>query len=152
MPDPTPTPAPPTQVARPWRTTLRTVVQNLLGIVIAAGLVLPLILAIVQEELGDIIPDRAMGWLVGAVAITVAISAAVTRIMAIPAVETFLRRHGFTRGLAADPNPTPAPPGPVVVDDADDPFGRNEAGESVLRLVVLVVLVVAVVWLFLALL
>lgn len=97
----TPTPGTPTQVAHPTRTTVRTIVQQLLGWVLAAGVVLPLILTIVQEELGHLIRDDVMGWLVAAVGVAVAISAAVTRIMAIPRVEEWLSRHlpGLATGV-----------------------------------------------------
>jgi len=96
-----------TQARRPGRATVRTLVQQLLGWIVAAGLVLPLVLSIVQEELGDVIPPHVMAWVAGFVAVAVAVSTAVARIMAVPAVEAFLRRHALVRGLAADPPPPP---------------------------------------------
>lgn len=95
----------PTQVRRPWRATARTLFQQFLGYLLAAGVVLPLVLTIVQEELGDVIPPRAMGWIVVVVGIAVALSAIATRVMAIPQVEAFLRRHRLLSGLAAEPRP-----------------------------------------------
>lgn len=97
------TPETTTQARRPARATLRTLVQQILGWVVAAGLVLPLALGIVQEELGDVIPPPAMGWIAAVVGVAVAISTVVARVMAIPTVEAFLRRHALVRALAADP-------------------------------------------------
>ena len=101
----TTTPTNTTQARRPWRATLRTFAAQLIGWIVAAGLVLPLALTIVQEELGDVIPPSVMGWIVAGVGIAVAVSTMVTRFLAIPAVEAFLRRHQIVRGLAADPPP-----------------------------------------------
>lgn len=101
----------PTQVQRPWRATLRTLAQQVVGWVIAAGLVLPLVLAIVQEELGDVIPPEVMAWVAGIVAVAVAISTAAAKIMALPQVDALLSRHRATAGLAADPDAYKAPSG-----------------------------------------
>ncbi|MGV8973636.1 MAG: hypothetical protein ACOH10_15055 [Rhodoglobus sp.] len=75
-----------TQVQRPWRTLVRTVFQGIVGF---APLV-PLIVAAsgVDETLG-------------AVAAGIAVSGAITRIMALPGVESWLAR--FVPLLAADP-------------------------------------------------
>lgn len=94
----------PTQVKRPTRASIRTAFQGVIGWVVAAGLVLPVVLSIAQEELGDVIPPEAMGYVAMVVGVAVAVSTFTARVMAIPAVEYFLARHGFTRGLAADPN------------------------------------------------
>jgi hypothetical protein len=67
----------PTQVKRPWRATLRTVFQG----AIALAAVLPLILAS-----AGIAP-------VGVAGIALAVAGAITRIMAIPAVEDFLQNY-----------------------------------------------------------
>lgn len=99
----TKTPATTTQGRRPRQATVRTLFQQLVGWIVAAGLVLPLALAVVQEELGDVIPPHVMSWIVVIVGVAVAVSTTVARIMAIPAIETFLRRHALIRGLAADP-------------------------------------------------
>jgi len=100
----------PTQARRPWRATFRTFVAQATGWIVTAGLLLPLVLNIVDEELGDLIPPAAMGWLVLVVGVAVAIANAVTRILAIPAVDAWLGDHTATRVLAADPPPkTPGP-------------------------------------------
>lgn len=113
------TPETTTQARRPARATFRTLVQQVLGWVVAAGLVLPLALSIVQEELGDVIPPQAMGWIVAVVGVAVAVSTVVARLMAIPAVEAFLRRHALVRGLAADPDPRPGWLNSIELADLD---------------------------------
>lgn len=68
----------PTQLAHPVRTTVRTVVQVLVG--------LAAVLPFVYEDLG--ISGSA-----GLAAVVLGVAAAVTRIMAIPAVNTLLDRY-----------------------------------------------------------
>lgn len=80
--------APATQVRRPWRSTLRTVFQ------LAVGLA-PMLPAIAHASGVD---DTA-----APVALALGISAAVTRVMALPDVETFLQR--FVPWLSAAPKP-----------------------------------------------
>lgn len=70
-------PTTPTQVARPWRATFRTVFQG----VIALAAILPLILAS-----AGIAP-------VGLAGIAVLVAGAITRVMALPAVEEFLQNY-----------------------------------------------------------
>lgn len=82
---------PPTQVRRPWRATLRTVLQALVSVCA----MLPLLVG--ASGLDEQVP---------AVAGVLAVAAAVTRIMALPAVEAFLQQ--FLPWLAAAPRP-PAP-------------------------------------------
>lgn len=77
----------PTQVRRPWRATVRTVFA---GIVAFAAL-LPFIVEATRLE------PEVYPWLAGALAI----AGAVTRVMALPQVEVFLRR--FLPFLAAEP-------------------------------------------------
>lgn len=67
----------PTQVARPWRATFRTVFQG----VVAACAILPLVLTT-----AGVAP-------VGIAAIAVAVAGAITRVMALPAVEEFLENY-----------------------------------------------------------
>lgn len=84
----------PTQVRRPWRSTARTIFQALVSLAAIA----PLIKAGVEESTGydlDGIPF---------IIVVLAGAAAVTRVMAIPGVETWLRR--FLPFLAAAPKPT----------------------------------------------
>ena len=82
----------PTQVERPWRATVRTVLQAL----VAFAALAPVIAAAVEEATGydlDGVPLVVTGLLV---------CAAVTRVMAAPAVEAFLRQ--YVPWLAADPD------------------------------------------------
>lgn len=80
----------PTQTRRPWRTTVRTTFQ----VVMALASLLPVI-----AVAGDISTEHG-------VAQVLLVCAAVTRIMALPAVDDFLRR--FVPWLAAEP-PRPLP-------------------------------------------
>lgn len=82
------------QVRRPWRATARTVFQGAIG----ALAMLPLVV----EASGL---DETAAPVAGAVAI----SAGVTRVMALPAVELWLRR--FVPWLAAEPRPVEEPAG-----------------------------------------
>ena len=78
-----------TQTRHPWRATVRTVLQAVVGLAAMA----PLIYGAIAQ--GD--PEAATGW----VATALAISAAITRVMALPQVEAFLR--AYLPWLAADP-------------------------------------------------
>ena len=75
----------PTQLRRPWRSTARTIFQ--------ATIALAAMWAVVVQALG--LPDWA--W----VGTSVAVAGAITRVMALPVVEAFLRR--FLPWLAAAP-------------------------------------------------
>lgn len=77
----------PTQVRRPWRSTARTIFQATVSLAAMWGLVVAAL---------DL-PDWA--W----VGTSVAVAGGITRVMAIPAVETWLRR--FLPFLAAAPAP-----------------------------------------------
>lgn len=76
----------PTQVRRPWRATIRTA----FAVVVALAAMLPLLVD--AAGLDQTLPP---------VAGALAIAGAITRILALPAVETFLAR--FVPWLAADP-------------------------------------------------
>jgi hypothetical protein len=80
----------PTQVRRPWRSTARTVFQGAVGL---ASLV-PLVAAGVYDNSADypVVVVQA-----------ISVSGAVTRVMAIPQAEAWLRR--FLPFLAAAPDP-----------------------------------------------
>ena len=85
MTEPTPVP---TQVKRPWRATVRTVFQ----LVLALATLLPFVVGGVYTNV-----DQAPA-VVGQV---LAVAAAITRVMALPAVEAFLQK--FAPWLAATP-------------------------------------------------
>ena len=81
----------PTQTRRPWRATVRTIVQ----LVLAFATLAPLVAAGVYTN-----ADQAPAIVVQ----VLAVAGAITRVMALPEVEQFLRR--FAPWLAADPDPT----------------------------------------------
>lgn len=79
----------PTQIRRPWRSTARTVFQAFVMLCFIAPAIYS---AAAQHD-----PQLATGWAAGGLAI----AGAVTRVMAVPGVERFLRR--FLPFLAAAP-------------------------------------------------
>jgi len=85
----------PTQVRYPWRATLRTIVQVGIPALLTAVTVLPLVIQIVLDELGEVMPESLRLWLVAAAGFVTALAAAFTRIMAIPAVNAVLTRIGL---------------------------------------------------------
>lgn len=86
-----------TQQQHPWRAVARTVLAVLIGV----GLVVPLVVTIVLEQFDVYLPPAAKAWLLGASAFTVALSGAVTRIIAIPRVDAWLKRIGLASGPQA---------------------------------------------------
>ena len=110
----------PTQVAHPWRASLRTAVAVLLGL----ALVLPIVWAIIGEELekvGWAIPEP-VGTVVGVIIAAITAAAAiVTRVMAIPAVSDWLTR--FNLG----PTPAGVETQPEPIDDVMAPSDRPPA-------------------------
>jgi hypothetical protein len=99
-----------TQQRYPWRAVVRTVLAG----VIAAGVVLPIAVTILNEQLATYLPDSAKAWLVGAAAASVAVAGAVTRIIAIPQVDAWLKRLGLSS------SPTPAPAIHTLPVDSED--------------------------------
>lgn len=105
-----------TQSAHPWRATIRTV----LAVVVALAAGAPLIYtAIMQAD-----PVTATG----AAGVALAVAGAITRVMALPFVETFLRR--FVPWLAAghqadDDDPSTAEPIEFLTSD---PAKRGQPG------------------------
>ncbi|GAA1333050.1 hypothetical protein GCM10009592_26400 [Brachybacterium rhamnosum] len=85
----------PTQVAHPWKATLRTVVAYVVAVVPVLLVAIP----VVQDELGPYLPDAWVAWLGGVVAVLGAIVAAATRIMALEAVQDLLARIGLGTGV-----------------------------------------------------
>lgn len=125
---PVPPVIPPTQVRRPWRTVVRSVFQALVGLAAIA----PLIAAGIEEATGydlDGVPF---------IVVVLAAMAAITRVMAIPQVELWLKR--FLPFLAAQPRSVvpatelyyPGVGGEAPVLDDDEEWDEPEAllGES----------------------
>lgn len=80
-------PTKPTQVRRPWRTTLRSAFQALVALAVMAPILV---------QAAGLDADK-LPWLAG----VLAVAAGMTRVMALPQVEAFLRR--FVPFLAAAP-------------------------------------------------
>lgn len=77
----------------PLQRAIRTAVQVLIAaaaILATTAVVAPQILTAIQ----DVLPGPFVAWLTGAIAVLAAISAAVARVMAIPAVDEWLRKFG----------------------------------------------------------
>jgi hypothetical protein len=85
-----------TQQAYPRRASWRTAVQNALSVILVLGVVAPIVAAILNEELGEHLPDRWLAWVAAAAAVLAAVAAALARIMAIPAVDAWLRHLGLS--------------------------------------------------------
>ncbi|GAB3889253.1 hypothetical protein [Terrabacter terrigena] len=97
----------PTQVRFSARAVVRTILQVGIPTLLALGLVVPQIVDAILEQLGEAAPDWLRAALLGAAAVVTAVAAVITRIMAIPQVEAFLRSNRFLKWLAAEPQPVP---------------------------------------------
>ena len=84
-----------TQVLHPWRATLRTIIASLVALVP----LLQALPAVLQELAGVPMPDDLSAWLLAASAALAAGAGAVTRIMAIPQVATWLEYIGAGTGV-----------------------------------------------------
>lgn len=77
--------------------TVRTVIQVIVSTVVTIVLTIISLASFAPEvldALAAVLPESAIAWLTGAVAFLVALSGALARIMAIPAVNDFLTRFG----------------------------------------------------------
>ena len=84
----------PTQVAYPWRATVRTMLAVILGV----GIVAPVAWLIVSEELERqqlVLPPGVTAAVAYGLAVLAVITASITRIMAIPQVSDLLTRAGI---------------------------------------------------------
>ena len=88
-----------TQVAFPGKAVLRTLVQIGIPAFVGLVIVIPLIIEAVLAEVGEFMPEQLRLWLLGAATLITAVGLAITRVMAIPAVNLWLARLG----LAATP-------------------------------------------------
>jgi hypothetical protein len=88
-----------TQQAYPGRATARTVVATALGFVLTAGVIVPLVLQAMDDTLGDLIPPKTRGVIVAIGGAVVAVSAFLTRVMAIPKVDAWLHRLGLSSSV-----------------------------------------------------
>lgn len=84
-----------TQQRYPWRAALRTAVQVLVALP-AGLLVLATVLDIVaQDAVASYLPGPWVAWLVAASGVCAAVAGALSRVMAVPAVDAWLRRVGL---------------------------------------------------------
>lgn len=125
----------PTQVRRPWRTTVRSAFQVAIPTIIVLGIVVPEAVQIILDETGTAMPEQLRGLLLAASAVIVAAAAILTRIMAIPQVEKFLRDRRFLDNFAAEP------------DRPDVDFVRGERGAGELRLALIIIGAIVAAWL-----
>lgn len=89
-----------TQQQFPARATRRTAFQVVIAAILILGIVLPIAVQIIGEELGDWIPGPVIAWLVAGAAFMAALAAAVARIMAIPQVDAWLKHVGLASAPA----------------------------------------------------
>lgn len=128
-------PVQPTQVVEPGKTTARTIVQTVLGIAIAAGVVIPAAAVVLHEELAAWLSPQAAATLATVSAVAVAVSAIVTRIMAIPRINAWLARVGLSAGAGTVYQPGgvehhgPAGDGVETGADGIPDVPRRAAGE-----------------------
>ncbi|MGN7861440.1 hypothetical protein ACTJI8_12740 [Microbacterium sp. 22303] len=87
-------------------------IRTALQVVLAAITLLGIIVAVapqILDAIADVLPDDTVVWIAGAIATLAAISAAISRVMAIPAVDEFLKKFGAGS----------APAGAVIHTDFD---------------------------------
>jgi len=77
-----------------WFKTQR-VLRTLVAVGIPAFLSFALVLPLIIDALGLPVTSGLYGWLIGAAAIVTAVAGAITRVMAIPAVNRWLTRVGL---------------------------------------------------------
>lgn len=80
----------PTQVDFPGRAVLRTIVQVGIPAVLLLGVLTPQIVEIILEESGETMPASVQVWLLSISGAITALSAILTRVMAIPQVNDAL--------------------------------------------------------------
>lgn len=90
-----------TQQQHPAKATVRTFVQVWIPGILLALTVIPAIAQAILDEVGEVLPDGVRLVLAGVVTVAAAVSAVLARIMAIPAVDAFLRRFGLSSGPEA---------------------------------------------------
>ncbi|QOP66270.1 membrane protein [Arthrobacter phage Pippa] len=85
--------APAAQTIHPWKTTLRTFVQVGIPTFIAFAALVPEVLQIVLAQFGEQLPDSVRLVLLGIAALITGVASVLTRIMALPKVVEFTRKH-----------------------------------------------------------
>lgn len=98
-------PTEPTQVQQPGRAAARTFWQTFIPALIGLVFLLPEVLEILLEELGEMLPPAVRLWLTGAALAVAGLASAVSRIMAIPRVNRWLEHFRLGAGIAPVPRP-----------------------------------------------
>ena len=110
-----------------WQRGLRTAVQVLVtgaGFLAVAVVVAPQIL----DALADVLPGPVVAWLAGVIAAAATLSAALSRVMAIPWVDAQLKRIGLGSAPRSAPVAPPADPLPsaqAAIDETARALERN---------------------------
>jgi hypothetical protein len=93
----------PSQVANPWRAVWRTFWEVLVPGVLLVVTVGPVVLNILAEELGAVLPSGFIAWLLGAATLLAALASAFARIAAIPRVNELLKGVKLDAGAPVAP-------------------------------------------------
>ena len=86
---------PASQVAQPGKATARTVVQTVIGVLLALGIVVPTAVQIIGQQFAPWLTPSVLVTLGTIAGLAAAISGALARIMAIPQVSDLLTRLGL---------------------------------------------------------
>lgn len=93
-----------TQTRYPWRAVARTMIAVGIPGILSVAVVIPAIIEIILDEAGEAMPPGLRVRLLAVSAAATIVAGIITRILAIPAVEAFLRAHRLLSGLAAQPS------------------------------------------------
>ena len=121
-------PIQPTQVVEPGRTSVRTALQTAIGIILAAGVVIPAAIAILGDEFAAWTSPEVVKVLGVVSAVAIATSSALARIMAIPAVNAWLTRVGLGAGASTMVAPERSPWEPPEPEPAR---ARDDDGDGI---------------------
>ena len=110
-----------------WQRGLRTAVQTVVtgaGFLAVAVVVAPQIL----DALADVLPGPVVAWLAGVIAAAATLSAALSRVMAIPWVDAKLKRIGLgsaPRSATVAPPAEPLPSAQAAIDETARALERS---------------------------
>ena len=85
----------PTQVARPWTATFRTILQTVAGSILGSVVVVAAIATVapqILDAVAAVLPPAWLAWATGAVGVIGALAGAFARVMAIPGVNEWLTK------------------------------------------------------------
>ncbi|MGP5481784.1 hypothetical protein ACTXMZ_02260 [Brachybacterium alimentarium] len=85
----------PTQIAHPWKATVRTAVTT----IVSAAVLFVVAQPIIEEQLGAYLPDAWAAWYAAAAGFLTALGAALTRIMALEQAQRVLALVGLGTGI-----------------------------------------------------